>query len=272
MKRRCRYVPLSQQPLALVLGQVRFSPIRQIDRYIPEIQEAFRQRGLPVERAGKVQQIRIGTGAGMPVQVDEQERWEYRTRDETWSVLVTQDGVALQTTAYERFEDFADRLLYAVRTVLATTEHERLGVVQRVGLRYIDVIQPREDEGFRAYLRPGFHGATDEVFRAGTHRLHVESTGRTQVGNNVTGTMIVRVVQNDQGFSLPPDLIGGAPKHAPRAKPGELITLVDMDHFIEGTFDPDADWVVARAFEMHDYLIETFHEHVVTKTAIEVWK
>ncbi len=272
MKRRCRYVPLSRQPLALVLGQVKFSPIRQMDGYIPRIQEQFRRNGLPVERAGKVQQITFGPGAGVPVQVIEQERWEYRTRDETWSVLVTQDSVVLQTTAYERFEGFAERLQGAVRTVLATTEHDRLGVVQRVGLRYVDCVQPREGEDFRAYLRHGFHGAADEVFKAGTHRLRVESTGRTQVGDGVTGTMIVRVVQDDQGFSLPPDLIGGAPKHAVRAKAGELVTLIDMDHYIEGTFDPDADWVVARAFEMHDHLIETFHEHVVTETAIEVWK
>ena len=265
-------MPLSREPLALVLGQVRFSPIRQMDRYIPEIQEAFRQYGFPVERAGKVQQITFGPGAGGPVQVDEQQRWEYRTRDETWSVLVTQDSVALQTTAYGRFEGFADRLRYAVRTVLAKTEHERLGVVQRVALRYVDVVQPRNGEDFRAYLRPGFHGAADEVFRAGTHRLHVESTGRTQLGDDVTGTMIVRVVQNDQGFSLPPDLIGGAPEHAVRAQAGELITLIDMDHFIEGTFDADAGWVVTRAFEMHDHIIETFHEHVVTETAIEAWK
>ena len=272
MKRRCRYVPLSQQPLALVLGQVKFSPVRQMDGYISSIQEQFRRDGFPVERAGKVQQVTFGPGAGVPVQVIEQERWEYRTRDETWSVLVTQDSVVLQTTAYERFEGFAERLQAAVRTVLATTEHDRLGVVQRVGLRYVDVVQPREGEDFRAYLRSGLHGAADEGFSAGTHRLHVESTGRTQVGDGVTGTMIVRVVQNDQGLSLPPDLMGGAPKHAVRAKAGELITLIDMDHFIEGTFDPNADWVVARAYEMHDHLIETFHEHVVTETAIEAWK
>ena len=272
MKRSCRYVPLSQQPLALVLGQVKFSPIRQMDGYIPNIQEQFRRNEFPVERAGKVQQITFGPGAGVPVQVIEQDRWEFRTKDETWSVLVTQDGVVLQTTAYERFEGFAERLQRAVSTVLATTEHDRLGVVHRVGLRYVDIVQPRKGEDFRAYLRPGFHGAADEVFQPGTHRLHVESTEGTQVGDDVTGTMIVRVVQNDQGFSLPPDLIVGAPKHAVRAKAGELITLIDMDHYIEGTFDPDTDWVVARAFEMHDHLIETFHEHVVTETAIEAWK
>jgi hypothetical protein len=45
-----------------------------------------------------------------------------------------------------------------------------------------------------------------------------------------------------------------------------------MDHFIEGNFDPDAEWVVARAYDLHDHLVETFHDHVVTEDAIEVWK
>ena len=86
------------------------------------------------------------------------------------------------------------------------------------------------------------------------------------------GTMIVRIVQNDQGHSLPPDLMAAAPKYSPRAGPGELLTLVDMDRYVEGTFDPDSEWVVARACEMHDHIVETFHDHVVTREAIEEWK
>lgn len=271
MERKCRYLPLSKQPLVLVLGQVRFSPVRQMADYIPAIQEEFRRHGFPLERAGKVQQLIFGPGGGVPVQMVEQQRWEYRTKDETWGVLVMQDSVVLQATSYEQFEGFAEKLLHAVRTVLTKTEHDQLGVVQRVGLRYVDLVQPREGEDFRFYLRSGFHGVADEVFKAGTHHLHVESTGKTSVGE-VDGTMVVRVVQNDQGFSLPPDLLGAAPKHTPRAKSGELITLVDMDHYIEGNFDPDAEWVVAKAYAMHDHLVETFHEHVVTEKAIEVWK
>ena len=272
LERSCRYVPLAKQPLVLVLGQVRFSPVRQMGDYIPAIQEEFRRHGFPIERAGKVQQLIFGPAGGVPVQVVEEQRWEYRTRDETWSILVMQDCVVLQTTGcYGRFEDFADKLLHAVGTVLSKTEHDRLGVVQRVGLRYIDVVQPRDGEDFRFYLRPGFHGVADDVFRTGTHRLHVESTGSASVGD-VPGTLIIRVVQNDQGISLPPDLVGGAPKLAPRGVSGELITLIDMDHYIEGNFDPDVGWVVARTYEMHDHIVETFHEHVVTEDAVTVWK
>jgi uncharacterized protein (TIGR04255 family) len=267
-KRNCRYVPLSKNPLVLVLGQVRFSPVRKMGEYIPGIQEAFRRHHFPIERAGKFQQLTI-TPVG--VHAVEQERWEYRTKDERWSVTVLQDSVVLQTTAYERFEGFAEKLEASVRTVLEQTEQDKLGLIERVGLRYIDLIQPRDGESYRDYLRPGFHGASDAPFAEGSHRLHIESLGRTDVGG-APGTMVLRVAQNDQGFDLPPDLIGGAPKFAARAKPGELVTLVDMDHFIEGKFEPSAEWVTARAFGMHDRLIETFHEHVVSAKAIEVWR
>ena len=101
--------------------------------------------------------------------------------------------------------------------------------------------------------------------------VQTESRGRTVVGGN-PGTMVVRIVQNDQGSSLPPDLVDAAPSFPPRVEAGELVTLIDMDHFVEGNFDADPDWVVARACEMHDHVIETFQGPVVTEGAVEGWK
>jgi uncharacterized protein (TIGR04255 family) len=236
--------------------------------YIPAIQEDFRRHGYPIERAGKAKQITI-TPTG--VQATEQERWEYRTKDETRSILILQDSVVLQTTSYTRFEEFAEQLLLAVKTVLSKTEHDKLGVIQRIGLRYVDLVIPDAERDFRFHVRPGLHGVPDQVFLSGSNRLHVENVGATEVGD-AKGTMIVRVVQNDQGQNLPPDLVGGAPKHTPRTKPGEVCTIVDMDHFIEGNFDPDPTWVVEKAYRLHDHLVETLHDHVVTREAVEVWK
>lgn len=267
-KRNCRYVPLSKQPLVLVLCQVRFSPVRKLADYIPGIQEAFRRHGFPIERTGKIQQISI-TPAG--VQTTEQERWEYRTKDERWSVTVLQDGVVLQTTDYSRFESFIERFATALSTVLTETEQDKYGVVQRVGLRYANLIQPAAGEDFRVYLRSGLHGASDAPFEEGTHRLQIESLGRTVVAGS-QGTMVLRVTQNDLGFDLPPDLVANAPKLPARAEAGKLVTLVDMDHFVEGTFDPSVEWITGSAYAMHDQLIDTFHDHVVSERAIEVWR
>ena len=271
MQRTCRYHPLSAHPLALALCHLRFSPVRQMERYTPAIQDAFRRTGFPIERAGKVHQVTFTPSDSAPVQLVEQQRWEYRNREETWSVLVTEDSVILQTTAYTRFEEFADRLQLAIGTVLTESEQAQFGLVHRVGLRYIDMVRPSPGKDFRFYLRQALHGVPDDVFHPGRHLLHVESRGQTVVGGH-PGTMIVRIVQNNQGHSLPPDLMAAAPRHSPRAGPGELLTLIDMDHYVEGTFDPDPEWVVASAYELHDHIVETFHDHVVTGEAIEEWK
>lgn len=268
MKRTCRYVPLSKHPLVLVLCQVRFSPVGQIATYSPVIQDDFRRLGYPIERSGTVKQL-IVTPLG--VKVEDLERLEYRNKDESWSIIVTRDSVVLQATTYERFEDFAGVLNQALDIVLSRTENDKLGVIHRVGLRYVNLVRQQGGEGFKPYLRPSFHGVSDAVFKPGAQRLHVECVGATQVGAT-EGTMVIRVVQNDQGAALPPDLLGGAPKHAATAKAGEVTTMIDMDHFLEGTFEPSAAWVHARTYELHDQLIETFHEHVITPHAVEAWQ
>lgn len=66
--------------------------------------------------------------------------------------------------------------------------------------------------------------------------------------------------------------MAAAPRFSPRAEEGESVTLIDMDHYVKGTFDPDAEWVVTQAYAMHDHIIETFHEQVITKEAIQEWK
>ncbi len=181
-----------------------------------------------------------------------------------------QDSLILQTTAYTRFEEFAKRLRSALGTVLSESQHDELGLVHRVGLRYIDVVRTTGGKDFRFYLRRGLHGLADDVYQVG-HLRHIQSTGATEVGG-IRGTMIVRVVQNDQGASLPPDLMAGAPELPASARVGELVTLIDMDHYIEGSFDADVELVIKRTFELHDHIIETLHDHVVTPEAIEEWK
>jgi hypothetical protein len=47
---------------------------------------------------------------------------------------------------------------------------------------------------------------------------------------------------------------------------------VDMDHSITGKFAADVGLAVEKLYRLHDKLIETFHEQVVTKEAIESWK
>jgi uncharacterized protein (TIGR04255 family) len=268
MARECRYVPFSKQPLIFVLCQVRISPVRKIADYIPSIQEEFRRHGYPIERSGKIKQLNISQNG---VQTIEQDLWEFRNKEEDWSIIVVQDSFTLQTTAYQKFEDFAKHLKLAANTILTKTEHNQYGVIHRIGLRYVDLVQPRDGEDFRYYIQSGFHGLSGQVFNNGTSRTLVECIGQISL-DEILSTMVVRIAQSDQGTNLPPDLIGNAPKVKERTKRGELVTFIDMDHYAEGNFNPDTDWIEKITYLLHDKIIETFHEHVITKEAVEVWK
>ena len=101
----------------------------------------------------RVHQVTVTPTATTPVQLTERQRWDYRNRDETWSIFLTRDTVIPHPTADTRFEDFVERLQLAVHTVLAESEHDRLGVVHGVGLRYIDVARASGGKDFRFYLR-----------------------------------------------------------------------------------------------------------------------
>lgn len=270
MQRKCKYLPLSKQPLVLVICQVSYSPIRSIANYIPAIQEEFRRNGFPIEKTGKVQEVTFVAGS-TPMQVAERELWEYRRKDETWSIIVQQNSITLQTTTYERFEEFVEYFKLAVNTVLQKTEHDQFGVRHQMGLRYIDQILPQSDKNYRYYLRPGLHGITDNIFSPTTHRAYYESIGNTDI-NSSQGTMVIRVAQNNQGYDFPPDLMGSVPKYTPRTKKDSLVTLIDMDHLIKENCDLSVELMVKQLFEMHDHIINIFHEHVVTEEAIEEWQ
>ena len=268
MERKCEYIPLSKQPLILVLCQVRISPIEQMSKYIPEIQEEFRRNGYPNFEPGKIQQVNFGSSG---IQASEQERWEFRNKEGNTSIIVLKDSFVLQTTAYGKFEDFAAQLKLASQTILSKTEHDQYGRVLRIGLRYIDLIQPKDGEDFRYYLRPGFHGLPDEDFKPKTGRVRVESAGQIDMGDNV-GTMVVRISQYDKGMDLPPDLAVSAPKRAKRVENDELVTFVDIDHYLEGDFEPHSDLIEKNTYRLHDHIINIFHKHVITQEAVEVWR
>lgn len=259
---------LRQQPLKLVLCQVRWSPIQTMATYIPVIQETFRRRGFPIERSGEVQQMLLGP-RGLDTRI--LTRWEFLSMDERWSIQVLPDSIVLQTTAYDRFEGFLERLSLAVETVLKATDHDQFGVLERLGLRYVDQIRPRDGESFRDYVMPGFHGLPDDgVFLLDSGRLQAEVAGTTRVGDE-EGTLVIRLTQNDEGQELPMDLQDSAPAWDRAAAPGARLTLLDTDHFLEGKYACSTAWIAQYANLLHDRINEVFFDKVITPHALEAW-
>jgi uncharacterized protein (TIGR04255 family) len=263
MRTRPKY-KLTHAPLSLVLAQVRFSPLFLMGEYVPRIQDQLRQKGYPVNASQMVKELQITPGTST---ARDREHWEFMSKDRSTSVVVTEGVVVLQTTADEDFEHFIAQLKAVVAIV-----NDTVGglLVERIGLRYVDAIVPKPGETWRLYVQATLHGFDSPLFNeAKTLRLH-QTVAETDVGQ-----IIVRLHQNLDAAVLPPDLGTGVLKAQPMAaKRGEVVTLVDVDHFtkFEEPREYDADHFESIAWKLKEGAYAMFADHVVTPHALEVWK
>lgn len=255
---------LHNDPLSLVLCQIKFSKVRRMPEFITQIHDLLRREGFPEDVSATVQQIVITPGN--PPEIIERKQDEFRSKDNSWSLTIGEDMLVLVTTAYDRFEGFANRLKRCLEIVDQVAEIHH-GSINRIGLRYVDVINPAPDETFRSYLQESLHGPKSLVFTDSNHWLHLESVGRT-----ASGTMIVRITQNDQGMVLPPDIIHKPMSHKMKIAPGNLITLVDTDHYVEGSWDFDLESIMNTTNELHEAINAAWFNDLITPKALERWR
>jgi uncharacterized protein (TIGR04255 family) len=233
--------------------------------YIPEIQDALRKDGYPVNASSTVDEVALSLPAGNSVHT-RRELWDYRTKGRATRVVVAEEFLTYQTSAYTRFEDFLGRALDALRIVNNAVGGDGL-LVTRIGLRYVDLIRSIEMD-WRDHLRPGLRGFESEHFDVQTC-LH-QTVARTSAG-----TLVARVHQNRQGMYLPPDLVRSGLAPAPVLEDGlsdgELLTLLDVDHFVEQEFTFDAATLEELSWRLKEISYSVIFDNMVTPEALEAW-
>lgn len=126
-------------PLIEVVCQLRFPPILKISHQEPvEFQDEIRfqyplfeatKAQLPSEISKIVQQF------GLPLQSDT--TYSFKSEDQRWNLSIAKDFIALNTSSYERYEQFKQRLEEALEVFERTYKPS---FYTRVGLRYQDLI------------------------------------------------------------------------------------------------------------------------------------
>jgi uncharacterized protein (TIGR04255 family) len=235
-----------------------------MDTYFPKIQDSLRRKGYPLVKTQLIQELVTVDGIPTPSLT---RRWQVQNKDKTRSVIITKDFVVFQTTTYSSFDDFVQEVEVAVETV--ASEVQAL-VIQRVGLRYVDLVREANGKTWKDFVHPGVQGLTSALFIDKTqHHLY------QCVSDTSKGKMIVRLIQNRQGQVLPPDLADSddlQPRLDQPLQPDELLTILDLDHFSPHQEDYRAGWVGEQAWSLHDDLDQVFRKSLVTEMALESWK
>lgn len=257
---------LPNAPLALVLAQVVFSKDLGMADRIPTIQSAVR-KDYPAYDNQKVYAFEIGPSGLKTQEVD---RWQFSDPEHREGILVLQDALIFNATKYADYDSFSTKLLEVLRTF------ERIApglLVQRLGLRYVDIIVPSRTE------------EPEEFVVSGLHALELRELGATSITSMhfselkmAEGVLHVRYRRGMSEPFMPDDLQPFMLAPAPivdRAKDavarGATVACLDFDRIVKGlSLRFVADDIQERFFHLHEDHSRAF-KSLQTPHARKVW-
>jgi uncharacterized protein (TIGR04255 family) len=240
----------------MVLVQARFSSRSDLESRLPTFRKACEDLGYPIFRQSPVRTLNLGPAG--PVDAKDSIRWDFLDKNQRWNILLTNEFLMLQTTEYDVFEDFLSRW----KGVLQAARSLGIPVVERLGLRYVDLVQPAAGEPLTDYLVPALVGYEPEPGSELDRQHHMVAT----VLGSPQGQLLVRV--SPALSATPPDLDNILLKGVAQPRPGSVF--LDFDHSSTEVLDFDPDGIEAATDALHDAPDVLFRK-VVTPKAMSVW-
>ena len=261
-KRSLPALHLKRSPLVFVLAQVRIEPVLKMKDYIPEIQEALRHEGFPGFKLTEIQQIVFGP----EISVDRVSRWLFLNKAKDTAVSVTTNSIVLETSKYDRFDTFVQNFSMVLAKLDKILHLSAAGIVQRQGLRYVDLVRLKSGESWDAYVNPPLIGfmpkdlGVDEVFQRS------EWSSETTVGR-----LVIRGIRSNDGSFLPPGLQSNDLRFSDGPRVGETVTILDIDHYSEQQGEFNLSSIEKSFWGLHDFCDRSFRA-AVTEGALKAWE
>ena len=251
---------LRRSPLVLVLSQVRISPVLQMQTFVPSIQEHLRKAGYPRFSESLLQEIVLGPTPNSAPAMSTRNKWLFSDRDSQSAVALTTDFIALETVAYDTFDSFVEAM-GAVLDIVG--DQAKIELSERVGLRYVDLVQPPAGDELNSYLSPGLSGLGHVPgTETKSNRLLVQGTSEL-------GQFVFRLTTGTGSPSLPPDLQPSDLPIAVESIDGEYAIL-DFDHASTATRGFDIDLLTDDLWGLHD-VVDGLFRSAVTSHAMDQW-
>ncbi len=259
VKRSHPALHLSRTPLIYVVAQIRFSAIMSMEKFLPDIQERLRHK-YPWFNRAKIQEFAFQVEGSPSINLSD--RFDFQQRDKRTGVVLSSNAVAFHTNKYATFEAFQEELTAVLGII---NEIAGIGLVERIGLRYVDLIRLDAGETWPDYLQAGLLGLSPAAVGVQGWTSAFQSVGQTEVG-----MLALRCIQSQN--PLPPDLMPvNLQYEAELLRPKEVGTILDFDHYSQITRDFDLEKIVAAIGDLHDNIDRAFRS-AVTEQALKKWE
>jgi uncharacterized protein (TIGR04255 family) len=202
-------------------------------------------------------------GAAPQVPVSQTMRYSFFNIDKTEGFILDQSALSYQTTEYETFESFAEAFLKGLEIIHQAIN---LSYTDRIGLRYLDAVYPRGDEGLSEYLSEAVLGLYGKLKGSLVHAF-----SETVIRNDARN-VVARTILQSGAIGFPPDLQPMDLRVPERFRVLDgLHAILDTDGSREHRDSFDLDQIETHLSEIHSVVIEAF-KAIVTERAIQIWE
>lgn len=232
-----------------------------MEERIAEFQDSLRKMGYPRLTAREIETTTSDSSGNR--KINSRKQWEFTDKDHTASVVIDCDFIVYQVTDYTTFENYLVKLLEVLEVFESVAEPD---LIQRVGLRYIDLITPSEGKNLDYYLGDRLDGL---YIKPHEHEEAFRAESITQTGEE--SKFLHRFYRAPKGFAFPSDLLPTTLKFKRQLHLESPFGLLDLDHYI--TVDEDYSVESLRNYLcfLHERQSEAF-EDSVSESAIDEWK
>jgi uncharacterized protein (TIGR04255 family) len=238
---------LERSPLSLVVCQVRHEqndaasdPKRGV-----AIRDALKDRYAVLEQQiGQELTIAAGPTGAQTLPGSAIRGWKIRSDDETWNAVVMPEFFSLETTRYDRWDDFRDRLSSFAAAVNDAID---VSLEQRIGLRMIDQITHPDvttPHDWRSWIDPSILGPI----------LH------DRLGVGVVTTQ--QVVQLEAGEGRSVILRHGCFRDQDAG--GQWTYLLDHDCFVQRGSPFEVNALMAAIEDLHTLALQVFQSSITS--------
>ena len=231
-----------------------------MSEYVPKLQEQLRKQGFPRFDEEQIRQFVFGPGRP---ESREAVRWNFRSKDEYEDVILTSDFVVYETSRYNRFADFVERLSLVIELLKEVAE---IDLVSQIGLRYVDLVQRLDSHEPHWFLQERIKGLAGSSIGIDEARNQLVVTAKTPEGQ-----LTVRCLEGRGPNFMPPDLDSTHLKFDTTLEEGTGFRILDFDHVWRGETDFDTASITEQTGKLKQYIWNAF-KATVTEDAIEVWK
>lgn len=203
--------------------ELRFPTLFELEQDRPpaEFANALRKEYPSHERANH---LIVGQGRNMKAQ----QAHVFRSRKDRWTVNLRPSSVSLETSHYDCFEEFEERLTFTVSAALKVIDTEYF---TRIGLRYVNGLPCGSGDKVEGWVNPKLIGALPDGVFGIPDEMNTAIVGKTEIG----------------GFGF---------RHGfgKSEKTSEFVYVMDYDLFVDDAPASDAIGIVRKLHDLQHTL------------------